>query len=299
MSDNDDNQPHEPTPLEEITLQNAIRMANMAQPDRTYASIYKKFVKWVKDKLDIVDPPFITPTTVDHYFSEEVVKNTGCKQTLMKIVSALDWYVKKKEIVPRMMLKRNNVMFEEITQVKGRDAVETAINVALLNSQNEGKTSTVDPHKGLKDLITPDQLERCMTTIYNENDWGNLAIHFLYGQNGAIRDHSNRNLVYCDLKLSTTFVPEAGHAALLVILRKGVFHKDRHDKDKQVAYWRHRSYKLCSLFGTAAYLICHLSKNRDIDFFRPDKKKRAKWWDVPLTAWDNYDSKYCVQFVPN
>ena len=131
MSDNDDNQPHEPTPLEEITLQNAIRMANMAQPDRTYASIYKKFVKWVKDKLDIVDPPFITSTMVDHYFSKEVVNNTGCKQTLMKIFGALDWYIKKKEIVPHMMLKWN-VMFEEITQVQGHDAVETAINVALL-----------------------------------------------------------------------------------------------------------------------------------------------------------------------
>ena len=78
---------------------------------------------------------------------------------------------------------------------------------------------------------------------------------------------------------------------LLLVLRKGPIHKDRHDKDDQVAVWRHKEYKLCSVFSTAAHILSALKQDNLINFLHQDKRKRASWWDKEIIDLSNKDGK--------
>jgi hypothetical protein len=110
------------------------------------------------------------------------------------------------------------------------------------------------------------------------------------------------------MNLSHGFGPEKDGLlarALLLVMRKGDIHKDRHDKDKQVCAWRHKNYVLCSVFATAARVIWTLRKRGDsIHFYQPNKRARAEWWNTPLIDWEEYSGKfyiyslhtYCTQF---
>jgi hypothetical protein len=76
-------------------------------------------------------------------------------------------------------------------------------------------------------------------------------------------------------------------------MRKGKVHKDRHETDKQVCCWRHKNYKLCSVFSTAAYVLWNLTQNPTINFLHENKKEeRASWWDTPLIDWEAYNGEY-------
>jgi hypothetical protein len=63
--------------------------------------------------------------------------------------------------------------------------------------------------------------------------------------------------------------------------------------DKQACCWHHKSYKLCSVFSTAAYVIWSLTQKPDILFLHENKKEEcASWWDIPLIDWDAYNGEY-------
>ena len=134
-----------------------------------------------------------------------------------------------------------------------------------------------------------------MHHIYRERrDWGPAAFNFSWGMNAAVRGASNRSLKFADLNMSYGFGPEeAGplSRALLLVMRKGGVHKDRHETDKQVCCWRHRDYNLCSVLSTLMHVLWTLSGDSDINFSHPDKAKRAPWWDTDLIIWDNLSGK--------
>jgi hypothetical protein len=76
-------------------------------------------------------------------------------------------------------------------------------------------------------------------------------------------------------------------------MHKGKLHKDRHETDKQLCCWHHKSYKLCSVFSTAAYVIWSLAQKPNILFLHENKKEEcASWWDIPLFDWDVYNGEY-------
>ena len=141
-----------------------------------------------------------------------------------------------------------------------------------------------------------------MEYIYSSRrDWAPASFTYSWGLNAAVRGASNRSLVMVDLNISYAFGPEPdGPTArsLLLVLRKGDLHKDRHDTDKQVCCWRHKEHVLCSVGATARLLIWKLRQlGENINFYHENKRERASWWDIPLIDWDKYEGKWDIFYL--
>ena len=250
--------------------------------DPSYSAEYKRFNKWVREQpeLNTTAPPYLTQRNIDHYFQRVVVNRKAMRGTIRRIVSALQWYVTKKEFVHAPF----NIESE---------AVLEALETQRINNEASGGTGRPgsDPHLGLKDIIPDSEKAKLIRYIYrNRLDWGAAAVNFTWGMNGAVRGSSNRKLKFADLNMSYGFGPvrEGRQArALLLVLRKGRIHKDRHDTDKQVACWRHRDYVQCSVLATAMYVLWSLNQANP-DFSHRNKRERAGWWDIPLIDWEQY-----------
>ena len=135
-----------------------------------------------------------------------------------------------------------------------------------------------------------------MNYIYkNRDDWGSASVNYSWGLNGALRGASNRKLKFKDLNLSYSFGAEdigPLSRCLLLVLRTGNVHKDRHDTEKQVGSWRHKKYNFCSVFAMAAYVIYNLNNEfSNINFYHRDKNESPAWWDLPLIDWEQYSGK--------
>ena len=120
--------------------------------------------------------------------------------------------------------------------------------------------------------------------------WGESFAFFTWGENAPVRGDSDTKLVFADLRTSCGYGAEEQGSlscSLIVVLRKGALHKDRHETDDQVAVWRHKEYKLCAVFSTAAHVLSTLKTNPDINFLHKDKDKCAPWWDKPILEWNS------------
>ena len=234
-----------------LRVQQAANHATIAantQCDPSYRREYNLYVKWVQneDDLDTQVAPFLTRTNVDHYFTRVVSSCAGTKNTIRRVLNALDWYAVHREHISA------NPAF-----VCTSHHVETALAAQVAYNKTVGGTGRAgsDPHLGLKDILPDSDQLRMMAYIYRHRaDWGPASISFTWGMNGAVRGASNRVLVYSDLNLSYGFGPERSgplSRALLLVLRSGVLHKDRHETSDQVCVWRHQQWLLCSVFSTA------------------------------------------------
>jgi hypothetical protein len=225
----------------------------------------------------------LTRNNIDHYFTRVITCRKGCTNTMRRVLNVLNWYAHNREHVGA------NPEFS-----CSSPEVENALRTQKVFNQSAGGTGRPgsDPHLGLKDILPETDKVRMMEYIYrHRNDWGAASVNFTWGINGAVRGASNRKLTLCDLNLSHGFGPERDgplSRALLLVLRKGGIHKDRHETDKQVCTWRHINYLLCSVFSTASYVIWSLTQKPDVSFFHVNKRSRAAWWDIPLIDWDAY-----------
>ena len=273
---------------------NAVLLSQNVNVDPSYINEYKRFVKWVKaqPELETQRAPFISRRNIDHYFSRVVVYRTGTQNTIGRIVSALQKCAQVFE---------HHVDFV----VKSTDVVQAlATQKALQSKRSTGKGGT-DPHKGLKDILLERDKVRLMKHVYStRKDWGECAINFTWGFQGAIRGASTRKFEFRDLYYSAGFGPEEEgplSGSLLLVLRKGNRNKDRHDTDQQVCAWRHRNYMLCSVFATGAYLVMTLA-HKHVHFLRSDSRnKDPDWWTIPLIEWNDYSGErivlYCVSLI--
>jgi hypothetical protein len=282
--------------LAEHQAANRATVMDSSTCDKSYDYEYNKFAEWVAEQpeLGTAEAPFITRRNVDHYFTRQVALRTVEPNGIGRVANALDWYAKNRETIGA------NPDFE-------CDAKGTTIVAAALKAQKAcyitygGNGGLSDPHSGLKDILPVSSKILFMEHIYRErNDWGPASVNFTWGQNGAVRGHSNRKMVFCDLNLSHGFGPESVgplSRALLLIHQRGKVHKDNHITDKQVCTWRHRDYRLCSNLATALHVIYEITRMNDISFLHPNKKEeRAPWWDIPLINWDNYNGEFdCVK----
>ena len=213
----------------------------------------------------------------------------GNKNTIKRVVNALDWYAHNREHVGAIppFLCTSPAVLEALA----------AHSAHFMTSGGTGRPGG-DPHHGLKDILPESDKVRMMDYIYRHHkDWGPASVNFTWGINGAVRGASNRKLTLCDLNLSHGFGPERTGPllrALLLVLRKGHTHKDRHETDKQVCSWRHKNYLLCSIFSTASYVLWNLSRNTTVDFFHANRTGRASWWDIPLIDWNHYAGEFLV-----
>ena len=162
--------------------------------------------------------------------------------------------------------------------------VEEAMRTQRIHMNSIGGVSSngSDPHKGLKDILPLSEKLLIMRYIYrSRNDWGEASVNFAWGQNGAVCGASNRKLKLSDLNISFGLGPgDSGPLAraLLLVLRKGNIHKDRHETDDQVCAWRHKHYELCCVFSTAMYVVSSVNHNPSLSFLHRNRSQCAPWW---------------------
>jgi hypothetical protein len=247
----------------------------------TYAGEFKKYENWVKEQNELLDDPLFSRENIDHYFTRKIAYKKGKPDTARKVVSSLQWYC--------------NYRYNATAFTVESPLVLDALKVQKARGESTGNPGS-DPIRGLKDGVPESDRVLMMTYIYkSRNDWDTAALNFAWGYQGAIRGASNRKLVFSDLNMSHGFGPEKEGPlgrALMLVMRQGALHKDRHDKDKQVCAWRHRRYVLCSVLATSLRVIWTLRKRGDtINFLRPNQRVRADWWNIPVIDWDEYNGK--------
>jgi hypothetical protein len=262
--------------------------ALLAIPEKNdYRLQFNRFKAFVDANDELSGTPnYLTRANIDAFFDADVRHRDVGVSAMGKILPALRWYSQNREHVGAT---------QQFT-------VESVITEAALKAQaahfkSIGGTGNPgqDPHYGLKDNLSQQDRLKIMHHIYGErSNWAQEAFTFTWGNQAAIRGASNRKFVYADLRISVGYgAEEEGELsrALLLVLRKGPIHKDRHDKDDQVAVWRHKEYKLCSVFSTAAHILCALKQDTSISFLHQDKRSRASWWDKEIIDLTNKDGK--------
>ena len=80
--------------LRAATVTNIAAMARMATADKSYVNVWNKYVKWIKEcpKIRATEPPFLTRTNIDHYFTRVIANKNVSANTAGRYVSALQWY---------------------------------------------------------------------------------------------------------------------------------------------------------------------------------------------------------------
>jgi hypothetical protein len=269
-------------------------LLNTVVPDTTYQAEYTKFKTFVRENtetlaLDGTVTKSITRLTVDRYFAHVVVDRNGIRNTIRRIVSALQWFVTHREYVGV-----NDTFF---------DVESPTVNTCIEIQQErylqylDGVESIRDPHADLKDVVPISDRKKLMDYIYvqRSSDWAEACLSFTWGQNAAVRGASARKLTFCDLRCSRGFGPSQdgpGARALMLVLRKGRAHKDRFSTAKQVCCWIHKEFECCSVLATALAFIFKLrSHGSNLLFKKQRGGRRPLWWDYELLDWMVYDGK--------
>jgi hypothetical protein len=257
-----------------------------SSPNTVYACEFKKFHDWVHSQEDLAHVPLFSRQNVAHCFLRVVAYKPGKPENGRKVVNALQWYCK---------FRYNDSFVVD-------DSVDVLAALRLQKARGESTGNPGgDPLRGLKDAVPESDRILIMNYSYrNRTDWDTACVNYSWGYQGAIRGASNHALVFSDLNMSNGFGPEKSGSlarALLVVLRKGDLHKDRHEKDQQVCAWRHKQYVLCAVFATACRVLKTLRTMGDsINFYQRNKRERAAWWDIPLIDWDEYNGKCSTCF---
>jgi hypothetical protein len=288
-------------------------MALGVQLNANYRGVYRSYIRWYDEymaEIAMVDDDdfeegvnvrrlesyvpvhddnsgtvYITQSNVEMYFALVVVNSpVSGKATVRKKISALN----------RLLLNVENSTAAAITY---SPAILLCISEQHLGHLSYAQTANAgtDPHKGLKDVYSDDEVVRIVSTMWRLKADTNLLFSYTWGKNAGVRGASSRAMVLCDLNVSYGFGPEIAsprNRTLLLVLRKGSVHKDKHTTDKQVGVQRHRDYKQCTVFSTAALVVTKLRALGDrINFLHVNDKERAYWWDIPLNEFKNYSSE--------
>jgi hypothetical protein len=283
-----------PTPSEQridAAIERATAVKLRQKKNSTYLGNYKRFVAWREEASllpsTVGDYPlcYVTRESVDQYFLEVVPTRNGDLSTIRRIVYSLQWGVDSVEHPNGPSFTVKNGETERGIQKQKEDWITRSADV-------HGGT---DPHKGLRDLMSEEDQEKLVDNIFNyRNDWSPLITSWCLGTQAGLRGDSNRKLVWCDLNLSHGFGPEKrGRRSrlLMVVLRKGLAHKDRFTTEKQVGLWRHRNYKRCGVFAVAINLFSQLRVDTTTDFYHENRNKRAPWWDNSIVDFSTYNQE--------
>lgn len=265
------------------------------QKASSYIPMYKRYIEWFYRHLDDDDinlvvetnpdglPLYVTQQNVEMYYEHAIPEYSGQRNYIKRIFNAL-LFVQK--YIENPLSTAPLVFSNTIDQSVQR---QQSYHTSMANIRN----ATVDPHKGLKDLLSEEDVLKISNTIYTERaDCLDCAFTYLWGTNAAVRGSSCRIFTMCDLNISTGFGPEnlpPRNRTLLLILRRGRLHKDNHVTDRQVGVQRHKDFHLCTVFGTAALVLSKLrALDTNLHFLKPMVPGRVEWWDIPLTRYTQY-----------
>jgi hypothetical protein len=166
------------------------------------------------------------------------------------------------------------------------------LHLAYSTKANAG----TDPHRGLRDIYSNEETLKIIHSIWNMRvDSLDLLFSYTWGKNAGLRGASSRSVVLADLNVSYGYGPEPvkpRNRTLLLVLRKGSTHKDKHTTDRQVGVQRHHEYRQCSVFATACIVLFKLRLlDKDINFLHDNGAVRASWWDVPINQYSTYSAE--------
>jgi hypothetical protein len=275
--------------LARLRRQLAINAATVALvvPNRGYNSEIKKFCKWVERQRVSGDLPrgrhLVTRKILDLYFTMTVPYRNGVESTVAMIHRALSWYVKHRPVDcdPPNIVVVNDIVTKAYQAQKARHEASTK--------------KAADPHYGLKDTMTDTDKKKIVSFVLNEREsWGPELVVNNMGHQVGTRGASMRAFVYCDMNLTRGFGPEKEgrlSRTLTMVLRKGSLHKDHHITDKQVGWWRHREYMLCTSFALSMHVLWDLVNDPTINFFHRNKKERNDWWGKKFIPYEEYDDQ--------
>jgi hypothetical protein len=180
---------------------------------------------------------YISQHNVDIYFSTEVVNMMHAnKATIQCKLNALNWFLLNVEnpFAQKIAVSPDIRMSMQTQQVAHAD---------YCNRTYAGN----DPHDGLKDLMSEEFTVHLVSSILElDTNSADMLFIFNWGKNGVVRGGSIRVMILSDLNVSYGFGPERDaprNSTLLLILRKGKIHKEKHTTTKQVGVQSHRDYK--------------------------------------------------------
>ena len=242
---------------------------DVSKKNNNYLMNYRRYIKWFQNninndniQLTIERHPtshdliFITTRNVEIYFEKAVVEFQGMLSTIRNHLNALKFY-------------REHYEYPLGPPLEETPTIHHWINVQQFNLSHSLKYIDSDPHKGIRDIMSKNDILKIITTIYGHRaDSLDLSFSFLWGINAGVRGSSSRAFKLCDLYLSDGYGPEdlpPRNKTLLLILRKGNIHKDKHTTSRLVGVHRHRKYKLCSVFSTGLLIIHILYTNNQIN----------------------------------
>ena len=270
--------------------------ANGRTINASYLAVYKHFIlEFVTPNLNdpavvVVEhgpkgPVYCTQFNVEKYYELCVVNLGGGKPNSKAKLSALSKIRQLIELPGSSKLVWTGLIDEAIVQ-------QQANNRTNANAKYAGS----DPHRGLKDKLPKAQVAEIIHAIRTcSTDSYSLLFVYLWGINAGIRGSSVRKLLYSDLNISYGYGPEDDapyNKTILLVLRKGEVHKDRHISDKQVGAQRHVDWRNDCIFALGVLLIMQLREWDDnINFYHEDKNQRASWWDLALIDFETYSEQ--------
>jgi hypothetical protein len=296
-NNNNDDEPDDQDDEEEIVIdywaycENRIKSLPSHTKNKNYLSNYKRFIKWVQDSVnDVVvnveidthpvsnELIFVTQHNVEQYFAHAVVNYNGVMSTIRNHLNSLVHFRKHYEYPLGISLEENAY-------------IKYYISKQQFNASQSDRNIDSCPHNGIKDIMSKADILKIITTIYMfRNDSLDLAFSFLWGINAGVRGSSSRAFNLSDLYVSEGYGPEDNpprNKTLMLILRKGKVHKDKHTTCRLVGVHRHRDYKLCTVFATGLIVIEMLRSNPNVQFIK-SPNNRALWWDIPINKYSDY-----------
>ena len=277
-----------------------IRRLPEQKKNSNYLNNYQRYIKWIQKvvnyrkmnednaieiKIEYNDTTkeyiFITQNNVELYFKHAVTTYHGTMSTIRNHYNSLVFYRNHYEHIFGTALVESNI-------------ISYYIKMQQYNVSSSDKFIDSDPHKGIKDIMSKSDIIKIITTIYSDrSDSLDLAFSFLWGINAGVRGSSSRAFKLCDLYASEGFGPDEdppNNKTLMLILRKGKVHKDKHTTCRLVGVHRHRDYRLCTVFATALLVVNILRTDPTLNF-KKSPKRRANWWDIPINRYKDYDQE--------
>jgi hypothetical protein len=244
-----------------IRMEEAVHRGRILKTNATYVRLYKNYISFLSEPTEephdnctyLDEPIFVTQNNVDRYF-DEVIREcpTHSKAVLEKILDTLNWALLNLEN-PRA----SKIIVSDTMQIAMEDQQE------LHFSHKTESDAKNDPHQGLKELYSAEQNISFVRQIFHPNRQSSLSLHFCYcwGTNNGVRGGSIRVMTFRDLNMSDGYGPEneteesGRKKTLLLIFRKGKWHKENFKHPKQTGVQRHRDWRRCSVFATAMSVI--------------------------------------------
>jgi hypothetical protein len=268
---------------------NARPGAELDNSKNTYLLNYKKFLLWycnnknntamaLTTEESTAGTVYSTQHNTDMFYCHYVPENINGKMCNAKrYFYAIQWF--------RSYLEKPEGPHLVVSPI-----IDTALKKqqSLSLARSAETFAGVDPHKGLRGIMPIDDTLKLVTYMWEHRaDYADILFCFTWGTNAGVRGQSARAFHLSDLNLSYGYGPERApprNRTLLLILRRGIPHKEKHTTDKQVGVHRHRDYRQCAVFATGALLIKLLRRVGDtIQFTQPNKKQDPAWWRLDIS----------------